>query len=56
MDENNVIKLDTGDNESDKYKIEAISNNMINARELIGHLSGLYYLVFCKGYLEEKNT
>ena len=50
-------KLDVGDNESGKYEVEAIWYSAIYAREAeSGHLLGLYYLVFWKGYLEEENT
>ena len=56
VDENNATELDAGDN-SGKYKVEAIWDSAVYARELeSGHLPGLYYLVFWKGYLKEENT
>ena len=49
-------ELDTGD-DSGEYKVEAIRDSAVYARESeSGHLPGLYYLVFWKGYLEEENT
>ena len=40
-----------------EYEVEAIRDSAVYARESeSGHLSGLYYLVFWKGYLEEENT
>ena len=45
MDED-VTKLDAGDNKGGKYEVEAIYNNEIYAKESVGHLPGLYYLVF----------
>ena len=55
VDENNGTRLDVG-KDSGKYKIEAIWNNAVYARELMGYLPGLYYLVFWKDYLEKENT
>ena len=51
-----VTELDAGDNESGEYEVEAICNSAVYARELAGHLPGLYYLVSWKGYPEEENT
>ena len=52
----NKTKLDAGNN-SGEYKVEAICNNAVYARKSeSGYLSGLYYLVFWKGYLKERNT
>ena len=51
----NAIKLGTGNNNSKKYKIESICENILYTRESMGYLSRLYYLVFLKNYLEEKN-
>ena len=56
VNENNATKLDTGNNESKKYKKEAICNNAVYTRQSANHLSKLYYLVFWKCYLEKKNT
>ena len=55
-DENNKAELDT-DNKSREYKVEAIRDSVVYARESeLGHLPGLYYLVWWKRYLEEENT
>ena len=52
----NATELDVGDNNGE-YKVEAIWDSVVYARESkSGHLPGLYYLVFWKGYLEEENT
>ena len=56
MDKNNTTELDTGNNESGEYEVEAICDSAVYARESAGYLSKLYYLVSWKGYLEEKNT
>ena len=57
VDENNAAKLDVGDNEGDEYKVEAICNSAVYAKESeTSHLPGLYYLVFWKSYPEEENT
>ena len=56
MDQNDVTKLDAGDNEDGKYEVEAIQDSAVYAKESeSGHLLGLHYLVSWKGYLEEKN-
>ena len=53
----NTTELDIGKNDSGEYKLEAIRDSTLYARESeSGHLPGLYYLVFWKRYLEEKNT
>ncbi len=45
------------DNNSEKYKVEAICDSKVYAKELdSGQLQGLYYLVSWKSYLEEENT
>ena len=46
VDKNNAAELDAGDNDSGKYKVEAIHSNAVYARESAGHLPRLYYLVF----------
>ena len=52
-----LAKLDAGGNDSNEYEVEAICDSAVYARESEpGHLPGLYYLVFWKGYPEEKNT
>ena len=48
------LEFDTGNNK--KYKFEAIIDSTVYAQKVEGHLSGLYYLVFWKSYLEEKST
>ena len=58
VDENGIelAELDAGNNEGGEYKIEAICDSAVYARESkSGHLPGLYYLVFWKSYLEEEN-
>ena len=55
-DNNNAAELDTGD-ESREYKVEAIQDSAVYARESeLGHLLALYYRVSWKRDLEEKNT
>ncbi len=44
------------DGNGEEYKVEAICDSAVYARESEGNLSGLYYLVLWRGYLEEKNT
>ncbi len=44
------------DGNGKKYKIEVICDSAIYVRKSKGHLSGLYYLVSWKSYLEEKIT
>ena len=55
VDENDIIELDANNN-SGKYKVEAICNSTVYVRRSAGHLPGLYYLVSWKSYLEEENT
>ena len=55
MDEN-ATELDAGNNEGGEYKVKAICDSAIYARESTGHLPRLYYLVSWKDYLEEENT
>ena len=51
------MEFDAGDNESGEYKVEAIRDSTVYAKESeSGHLPGLYYLVSWKGYPEEENT
>ena len=50
-----VSELDAGNN-SEEYKIEAIWDSAVYARELEGHLPGFYYLVAWKSYPKEENT
>ena len=42
---NNATELEVDDDEDGEYKVEAICNSVIYARESTGHLPGLYYLV-----------
>ena len=52
-----VPELDTGNEDSKKYKVEAIWNSTVYANKLgSGHLLGHYYLATWKSYPEEKNT
>ncbi len=44
------------DGDGEEYKVEAIRDSAVYARESEGHLPGLYYLVSWKGYPEEENT
>ena len=51
------MESNAGDNESGKYKVEAIRDSAVYARESkSGHLPGLYYLVSWKEYPEKKKT
>ena len=51
------MKFGTGDDDSGKYKVEAIWDSTVYAKESkSGLLSGLYYLVSWKRYLKEENT
>ena len=47
-------EFDAGDNK--EYKIKAIIDNAVYAKEAEAHLPGLYYLVSWKSYLEKKST
>ena len=50
------IEFNAGNDNSGKYKVEAIWDSAVYARKLeLGHLSSLYYLVSWKEYPEEKN-
>ena len=49
------LKFEAGNNV--KYKVEAIQNSTVNAKESkTGHLPELYYLIFWKSYFKEENT
>ena len=52
----NVTELEFKAGDSEEYKIEAICDNAINAKEAKSHLPGLYYLALWKGYSKEENT
>ena len=47
-------EFDVGDNK--EYKVEAIKDSAVHAKEAERHLPGLYYLVSWKGYPEEEST
>lgn len=52
-----MIELSTSNNESKKYKIEAIWNIPVIVKNLAsGHLPRLYYLFLKKSYPEKDNT
>ena len=48
------LEFDAGNNK--EYKIEAIKDSAVYAKEAEEHLPGPYYLIFSKSYLEEENT
>ena len=54
--DDNATELDAGNDEGGEYKVKAIRDSTVYARESAGYLPGLYYLVSWKGYLEEENT
>ena len=54
MNEFSASKFESGDDK--EYKIEAIWDSAIYAKEVDKHLPGLYYLVAWKGYPEEENS
>ena len=39
-----------------KYKVEAIKDSAVYAKEIEGNLSNLYYLISCKNYPEKEST
>ena len=49
-----VPEFEPGDNK--EYKVEAIRDSTVYAKEADGYLLGLYYLVAWKGYPEEEST
>ena len=52
-----VPELNAGDNNSKKYKVEAIWDRTVYANKLeSGHLPSLYYLVAWKSYSKKENT
>ena len=54
INEFSAPELEPGDNK--EYKVEAIRDSAVYAKEANGHLLGLYYLVAWKGYPKEENT
>ena len=54
--DNNTTKLEIGNDKSGKYKVRAICDSAVYARKLEGYLLGLYYLIFWKSYLKERNN
>ena len=51
-----VRELEFESGNSKEYKVEAIQDSAVYARELKSHLPKLYYLVAWKGYPEKENT
>ena len=52
-----VTELDFEADNSKEYEVKGIWDSAVYAiKSELGHLSGLYYLVAWKGYLEKKNT
>ena len=51
----NVTKLDAGDDKSGEYKVDAICNSAVYVRKPADYLPKFYYLVSCKDYLKEEN-
>ena len=47
------LEFDASNNK--EYKVEAIIDSIVYAKKAEEHLLGLYYLVFWKGYPEEKS-
>ena len=51
-----IPKLDAGNDNSKKYKVEVIWDNTIHAKNLeSAHLLGLYYLIAWKSYPKIEN-
>ena len=50
------IEFNACDNDSEEYKVEAIQDSGVYARESKDHLLGLYYLISRKDYSEEEIT
>ena len=50
-----VPKFEPGDNDK-KYKVEAIRDSAVYAKDTDSHLPGLYSLIAWKGYPKEENT
>ena len=50
------MNFDTGNNEVGMYKVEAIRDSAVYAKESAGHLLEVYYLLSWKSYPEEENT
>ena len=48
------LEFDASNNK--EYKIEVIIDSTVYAKKAEGHLPGLYYLVFWKGYLGKEST
>ena len=40
----------------EEYEVDGIRDSAVYARESVGQLPGLYYLISWKDYFEEKNT
>lgn len=50
------MELHINNNDTEKYKVEAVWDNIVYTKELEGYLPRLYYLVSEKKYLKEENT
>lgn len=51
------MEFDNSNGNSSKYELETNCDSVVYTRELErGYLSGLYYLIFWKGYPKEENT
>ena len=51
-----VLELNTGNESSKKYELEAIWDSAVDAQKSESYLPSLYYLVVWKGYRKEENT
>ena len=51
-----ILELDDGNKDSKEYKVKAIWNSAVHAKESENHLPRLYYLIAWKNYFQEKNT
>ena len=51
-----VTELDFKADDREEFKVEAIRDSAVYAKESEGHLPGLYYLVVWKSYHEEENS
>ena len=58
MDEKTAEQLEfEAGNDNKEYKVEGICDSAVYAKESeVGHLPGLYYLVFWKDYPKDKST
>ena len=49
------MDFNAGNNEGEKYEMEAIRDSAVYVKKSANYLSKLYYLVSKKGYLEKEN-